>query len=598
MQSLDDGTLLRQFAASRSDTAFAELVARHVNLVYSVARRQVGDPHHAEEITQAVFIILARKAGEIRNARAVSSWLFQTTRLTAQNFRRQEARRHQREQEAHMQSTLNEAGNDAWPQIAPLLDDAVAALREQDRRAIMLRFYEGRELREVGLALGASEAAAEKRVSRALDKLRKIFTKRGATFSVAAIASAVAANSVQAAPVGLAKTATAVALAKGAAASISTLTLTKATLIAMKTKTIVATAVTAAILLGAAAYFAYHKPAVSRVAAAHVTLPILLANADSHRDANDPLFEIGLDPDVRRTSNSAPAIHIKGPITPNTPLTPNFSDAAQQKAGNSSAAACLVTKGSPLMGKRIRVTGWIKSSNVQSWAAAYMCIWSQDHGFCRVDTMDDSDDRHVLHGTQDWQQVEFVTDVPNEPCVIFTGPDLYGPGELWGDDFQIALAPPDADITDDRNWRHTSATPNTYTETDDYVTTHDGHHTVCLAYTANAPQRGSWMWWGQKLRGPDFEKYKGHTMRMSGWVKTENVTGYLEPIIRPWAKNGKYGRDSMSGDKSLTGTLGWTQFTVTSAIGKETTHVDTPFILWGSGKAWIDMESLKFEVVK
>ncbi len=222
--------MLRQYAENNSDEAFAALVTRHINLVYSVALRQVGNPHHAEEITQAVFIILAKKASALRHDKALSSWLFQATRLTANNFIRSETRRHRREEEAYMQSVLDEAGTEVWPRIAPLLDDAVAGLREKDRQAIVLRFYEGRNLREVGLALGASEDAAEKRVNRALEKLRKFFTKRGVSSTTAILAGAISANSVQAAPVALAKSVTAVALAKGATASISTLTLIKGAL--------------------------------------------------------------------------------------------------------------------------------------------------------------------------------------------------------------------------------------------------------------------------------------------------------------------------------------------------------------------------------
>jgi RNA polymerase sigma factor (sigma-70 family) len=240
MQPTDDSALLRQFAESHSDEAFAELVARHVNLVYSVALRQTGRPVDAEEITQAVFIILAKKARELRHDRAISSWLFQTTRLTANNFIRSEMRRHRREQEACMQSLLDESGDMVWQRIAPALDDAVTALGEKDRRAIILRFYEGRNLREVGAVLGASEDAAEKRIARALEKIRRFFFKRGVDSTTTALAGAISANSVQAAPVGLAKTISAVALGKSAAASASTLTLVKGALKVMawsKTKT-------------------------------------------------------------------------------------------------------------------------------------------------------------------------------------------------------------------------------------------------------------------------------------------------------------------------------------------------------------------------
>src|SRR5881296_3269070 len=159
MQPTDDGVLLRQYSENHSEEAFAALVTRHINLVYSVAVRCVGDPHQAEEVTQAVFITLAKKAAQLRHDKALSSWLFQTTRLTASNSVRSETRRHRREQEAHMQSALNDPESDLWPSIAPLLDDAVAGLNEKDRHAIVLRFYEGRNLRKVGAALGASEDA-------------------------------------------------------------------------------------------------------------------------------------------------------------------------------------------------------------------------------------------------------------------------------------------------------------------------------------------------------------------------------------------------------------------------------------------------------
>src|SRR5258708_38639934 len=173
MQSTDDGALLRQYAESNSDDAFATLVGRHINLVHSVALRHVGDPHHAEEITQAVFIILAKKAAQLRHDKALSSWLFQAARLTANNFIRSEMRRRRREHEAHMQSVFNESGSSIWERIAPLLEIAVAALNEKDRRAIVLRFYDGRSLREVGAALGASEDAARKRLNRGLENLQR-----------------------------------------------------------------------------------------------------------------------------------------------------------------------------------------------------------------------------------------------------------------------------------------------------------------------------------------------------------------------------------------------------------------------------------------
>jgi RNA polymerase sigma factor (sigma-70 family) len=230
MRLWDDAELLAAYVTQRSEEAFAVLVERHVALVYSSALRQVRTPHLAEEITQAVFIILAQKAGRLQQETLLAGWLCRTARFTACTALKAEHRRHQREQEAHMNSLLHENELDVWPQIAPLLDAAVAELKEADRNAIILRYYQQKSLEEVGRALGLNADTAQKRVARALDKLRALFVKRGVTLTTAVIAGTVAANSVQAAPVALGKTISAIAVAKGAAASGSTLILVKGAL--------------------------------------------------------------------------------------------------------------------------------------------------------------------------------------------------------------------------------------------------------------------------------------------------------------------------------------------------------------------------------
>jgi RNA polymerase sigma factor (sigma-70 family) len=252
MHELDDTALLRRYVERDSEEAFATLVTRHVNKVYSVALRQTGNPHSAEEITQAVFVILARKSRHLGQRVILSGWLYQTARLTAVTFIRSEIRRARREQEAHMQTIVNETGSDDWPQIAPLLDTAMAGLNETDRHAVVLRFFDGKSMKEVGATLGANEDAAKKRVNRAVEKLRRFFMKRGVVLSASALTSAISAHSVHAAPVALAKSVTAVAVAKGAAASGSTLTLIKGALKLMAwTKAKIAIVVSAVILAAA-----------------------------------------------------------------------------------------------------------------------------------------------------------------------------------------------------------------------------------------------------------------------------------------------------------------------------------------------------------
>jgi RNA polymerase sigma factor (sigma-70 family) len=228
MQTSDDMSLVRDFAKQRSEAAFEALVTRHVNLVYSAALRQVGDVHTAEEVTQAVFIILARKAGSLRRETFLTSWLFKTTRYAAAAERRASARRLHRETQAYMDNSQI-AEEEAWLQIAPLLDEALANLGETDRRAVLLRYFERKTLAEVGASLGVNEDAARKRVDRGLEKLRKLFGKRGVTLTASVIASVVGAHSVHATPVGMAVKVSVVA-AKGAAVAVTTTTIVKGAL--------------------------------------------------------------------------------------------------------------------------------------------------------------------------------------------------------------------------------------------------------------------------------------------------------------------------------------------------------------------------------
>jgi len=244
----DDMTLVREFVASHSEPVFAALVERHISLVHSSALRQVGDAHLAEEITQAVFIILARKAAALGPKTVLAAWLYRTTRYAAADALKTMRRRHAREQEAYMQSTLNQPDDDAWAQLAPLLDDALNELGETDRAALVLRYFENKTAREIATTLRMEENAAQKRVARALDKLRARFVKRGVTLAATVIAGAVAANSVQAAPMGLAVTVT-TATAKGAAVGGSTLTIIKGALKIMAWTKIKTTVVAGTVIL-------------------------------------------------------------------------------------------------------------------------------------------------------------------------------------------------------------------------------------------------------------------------------------------------------------------------------------------------------------
>jgi uncharacterized protein (TIGR03435 family) len=253
MPALDDMTLLQEYSSKNSESAFATLVSRHINFVYSAALRQVRNPQLAEEVTQAVFIILARKAGRISCNAVLSGWLFKTVRFTASAQIKAAIRRQRREQEAQMNSvTLQETPDPTWEAMAPLLDEALARLNEEDRQAVLLRYFENKSLAQVGGALAINEDAARKRIGRAVEKLKKFFSCKGVMLSAAAIGGTLSANAVQAAPVGLAVTISAT-VAKGSAAAISSLTLVKGalklmTIAKLKTAAAVGTAALAVVL--------------------------------------------------------------------------------------------------------------------------------------------------------------------------------------------------------------------------------------------------------------------------------------------------------------------------------------------------------------
>jgi RNA polymerase sigma factor (sigma-70 family) len=298
MHDASDAELLRNYHRQGSEEAFAKLVERHVNLVYSAALRHAGIAAHAEEITQAVFIILARKADRLRPDTLLEAWLYETTRLTALSFLRGERRRQAREQEAYMQSTLPEPTDDSvWHQLAPLLDEAMARLGKNDREAVVLRYFKEKNLVEVAATLQISEAAAQSRVQRAVEKLRRRLTKRGVALSGMAITGAISAHSVQAAPVALAKSVTAVAVAKGAAASTSTLTLIKGALKIMawtKMKTAVVVGVTVVLAVTSTTIVGIKLARPHRAAAKPLAAlsPVML-NLTADMEANGGVHGVG-----------------------------------------------------------------------------------------------------------------------------------------------------------------------------------------------------------------------------------------------------------------------------------------------------------------
>jgi RNA polymerase sigma factor (sigma-70 family) len=207
-----DRELIARYARHRAEDAFAELVRRHLDLVHSAALRQVRSPHLAEEVAQSTFLKLAHNAPRLAPDTVLTAWLYQVTRREAIDVVRREARRQLREQIATEMNAPNATAAD-WAHIEPLLDEAIHALDETDRAAVVLRYFENKSLREVGQALGASENAAQKRLTRAVEQLRDFFAERGVAVGASGLAVAMSAYAVQAAPAGIASTISAATLA-------------------------------------------------------------------------------------------------------------------------------------------------------------------------------------------------------------------------------------------------------------------------------------------------------------------------------------------------------------------------------------------------
>lgn len=224
-----DHALLQNYAATGSQEAFAALVRRHLDLVYSAARRQVRSPELAEEIAQAVFLDLSRAAKTIPSEAPLAAWLYVVTRRTTVDTIRRESRRQAREHAAYEIAAMNSPAAPDWPRVEPLLDEAMESLDADARSAVLLRYFENKSLREVGEALSTSEDTAQKRVSRAVDQLRTFFLQRGVTVTAAGLTTDLSAHAIHSAPLALGTSiSAAVALPPAVVAATTQLVMTTA----------------------------------------------------------------------------------------------------------------------------------------------------------------------------------------------------------------------------------------------------------------------------------------------------------------------------------------------------------------------------------
>jgi len=321
MQEKSDTELLRDYAEHANEAAFREIVQRHAGLVYASARRQVMSPDLARDVAQSIFTDLARKAPALASTLTEPSsllgWLYRSTRFTALNLLRDDRRRLARERQVmeHFDPAATTAPD--WDQVQPVLDAAMAELPEEDRDALLLRFFKNRDFRSIGATLGISDDAAQKRVSRALERLRGQLTHRGVTTTAIALSTALSVNAIPLAPAGLAATLAAGALTGATLATTATVTATKAIAMTTLQKTLITA--TLAVLAGVGIYEARQASQLrEQVQTLHqwqATLVERVQQLQHERDeTTNRLSALGED-NVRLHQNTAELLRLRARIT-------------------------------------------------------------------------------------------------------------------------------------------------------------------------------------------------------------------------------------------------------------------------------------------
>jgi RNA polymerase sigma factor (sigma-70 family) len=608
---MTDVELLREYVSTRSEAAFSKLVERHVNLVYSAARRQVRDSHLAEDVTQAVFVALARKARTIHNPAMLGGWLFKTAFQTACNAIRTERCRHRHETEAAIMKRAEEEleGSKLW--VDGVLNRYLSQLGERDRGALVLRYLEDKSVDEVAKSLGISEPAAQKRLTRALGRLRNLLAHHGIVTAESVLAQGLSVPLI-AAPAGLAKLASSVAITKAAGPAAQLAYSTARSVFWTKIKAVLfgvatsgaASAILVAVALNSGSGNRASASAGTAIADAGNASPSALAPTNGPTTAqsdaaftpvhlaNDRFFGTGradtylnaIDATVKRTPDSAPAGHIKS-IIAKVPKSGDSTDVAGETANR-----IFLSPVNKIRGKRIRLSGWIKTKDVKECAGLLVAAYN-DAGASVLE--DISAGSRPIHGTTDWQKYQIVTDVPDDASRIVLGVQLYCAGELWCDDFEVEVVGSDVPVTEAEAWQIFSPFADRYAAAVDPAVQHDGRPAVCLK--SISPQV-RWTMYGYTELHPD-PKYLGHRVRLTLWMKSAGVTGGSGPRLLAFgALDKKLGDDGEKGHRPIMGTIDWKAYTCTMNIPAEATRIYWGVTLNGRGKLWIDTEGADVEV--
>jgi RNA polymerase sigma factor (sigma-70 family) len=651
---MNDTQLLLDYIENKSQPAFAELVRRHINLVYGAARRQTGDPHLAEDVTQAVFIVLARRAATVRGGAVLPAWLLATTRHAAANARNAEFRRRRHEtQAALMQQT--ESGrtsssssssetvvidadlDDLDERLDPLLDAALDRLGRADRSAVAMRFLQGKSLREVGQSMGISEQAAQKRVSRAIEALREYFSDKGIRFEASELVSGLSRQSAQVAPAMLASVVAHnafVAIAADATAAASGTTIAngviKTMAVAQAKFAVAAMSVAATVVIVAAAGATVIKtqlrpPAAAPVPAAVFALAAAATTAPSPATAPSTTTKPA-SPDYIGVTfradqvwepyvpNNSPGTEVRafanGEFDPRQKETEAFLiglDENERRKGGAGEPTMYIRSGNAkgddwgqmrtvfaadeYRGKRIRLSGYLKCKDVETSSSMQLWVMDADGNGLAQDDLGG----HHLTGTKDWTRYDIVSDVPQAAVRIIVIASLRGRGSLWADALELAVVGKDVPINDNHRWRGWSISPAKYTQYLDQTVRRNGHPTICMKSTPDAVM-GDWITYDRTM--PDVTPFRGKRVKFSAMIKCEGVKLFGGPSIRSVGpQNSTLKMDEQRNAKRpLKGTMDWKLYSTYLNVPATAADMSVGVTLAGAGKVWFD--DFKLEIVE
>ncbi len=606
---MDDTELLQRYVSTGCQEAFGQLVGRHIDFVYASARRMTRDAHLAEDVTQGVFIVLARKAGHVRCGAVLPAWLHSTARNVSSNILSvQSRRRHHEEKAAAMKPVVRDdsssfQGDDEA--LSAALDDALGRLGTSDRGAVVMRYLQGKSIRDVAAAMHVSDDAAQKRVSRAVARMRDYFAHRGLTLDESGMISGLSRQTAQVAPAALASMVTTKSLASAggsagwAAHCLSRMASLKVAAACAATVAIVATVATVTIVKSDSAVASSPAAAAPTTAVPAAALPpdigvtftapqvwqpyvpsdtppietLAIKNEElASFPSNFPDYTGGIDENVRRGSGAAAFVR---------------SAAIEPKAAGGAIGKLLDAK--PYRGKRVRLNAYLKSEDVSQQAS--MVLWVADAD--DFATAQDDMGGHWLVGSNDWKKYDIVCDVSPEATTIAVQGYIRGTGALFIDDIHLDVVGKDVPLNDDHRWRSWTFFPSKYATTLDKDEQRNGHPTICVS--CPSAERNDWNTYDHTLG--DITALRGKRLKFSAMIKSQDVAINAGPLIRIVGKdNSTAKRDEQFAHRPVKGSVGWMHYATFINVPADAKGMSYGITINGAGTIWFD--DLKLEIVK